>query len=99
MHSNQSWPPVISPLGVHPCFRNATRAKQGYCRGWQGHTDFLSNLPPVIFCIDDLHATLKRQTLFFYPYQGTVEVAISSEVKRLCSPIIVHVSRPTYDLV
>ena len=43
MHSNQSWPPVISPLGVHKCFRNATRAKQGCCRGWQGHTDFLSN--------------------------------------------------------
>jgi hypothetical protein len=44
MHSNQSWPPVISPLGVHPCFRNATRAKQGCCRGWQGHTDFLSKV-------------------------------------------------------
>jgi hypothetical protein len=43
MHFNQSWPPVISPLGVHPCFRNATQAKQGCCRGWQGHTDFLSN--------------------------------------------------------
>ena len=42
MHSNQSWPPVISPLGVHPCFRNATRAKQGCCRDWQGHTVFVS---------------------------------------------------------
>ena len=42
MHSNQSWPPVISPLGVHPCFRNATRAKQGCCRDWQGHTIFVS---------------------------------------------------------
>jgi hypothetical protein len=44
MHSNQSWPPVISPLGVHPCFRNATRAKQGCCRDWQGHTVFVSIL-------------------------------------------------------
>jgi hypothetical protein len=42
MHSNQSWPPVISPLGIHPCFRNATRAKQGCCRDWQGHTVFVS---------------------------------------------------------
>jgi hypothetical protein len=42
MYSNQSWPPVISPLGIHPCFRNATRAKQGYCRDWQGHTVFVS---------------------------------------------------------
>jgi hypothetical protein len=42
MYSNQSWPPVISPLGVYPCFRNATRAKQGYCRDWQGHTVFVS---------------------------------------------------------
>ena len=45
MHSNQSWPPVISPLGVHPCFRNATRAKQGCCRDWQGHTVFVSIVP------------------------------------------------------
>jgi hypothetical protein len=29
-------------LGVHPCFRNATRAKQGCCRDWQGHTVFVS---------------------------------------------------------
>src|SRR6202020_246650 len=42
MHSNQSWPPAISPLGVHPCFRNATRVKQGCCRDWQGHTVFVS---------------------------------------------------------
>ena len=42
MHSNQSWPPVISPLGIHPCFRNATRAKQGCCRDWQGYTVFVS---------------------------------------------------------
>jgi hypothetical protein len=42
MHSNQSWPPVISPLGVYPCFRNAMRAKQGCCRDWQGHTVFVS---------------------------------------------------------
>jgi hypothetical protein len=39
MHSNQSWPPVISPSGVHPCFRNDTRAKQGCYRVCQGHTD------------------------------------------------------------
>jgi hypothetical protein len=42
IHSNQSWPPVISPLGVHPCFRNAMRAKQGCYRDWQGHTPFVS---------------------------------------------------------
>jgi hypothetical protein len=42
MYSNQSWPPVISPLGVYPCFRNATRAKQGCYRDWQGHTSFVS---------------------------------------------------------
>jgi hypothetical protein len=42
MHFNQSWPPVISPLGVHPCFRNTTRAKQGCCRDWQGHTVLVS---------------------------------------------------------
>jgi hypothetical protein len=47
MHSNQSWPPVISPLGVYPCFRKATRAKQGCCRGWQGHTDFLSKIVTI----------------------------------------------------
>jgi hypothetical protein len=41
MHSNQSWPPVITALGVYPCFRNATRAEQGCCRDLQGHTVFL----------------------------------------------------------
>jgi hypothetical protein len=39
---NQSWPPVIAVLGVYPCFRNATRAKQGCYRDWQGHTPFVS---------------------------------------------------------
>ena len=29
----------ITALGVYPYFRNATRAEQGCCRGWQGHTD------------------------------------------------------------
>jgi hypothetical protein len=42
MYSNQSWPPVISSLGVYLCFRNAMRTKQGYCRGWQGHIDIVS---------------------------------------------------------
>jgi hypothetical protein len=42
MHSNQSWPSVISPLGIYLCFRNAMRAKQGCYRDWQGHTPFVS---------------------------------------------------------
>jgi hypothetical protein len=41
MHPNESWPPVITALGVHPCFRNPTRAEQGYCMDLQGHTVFL----------------------------------------------------------
>jgi hypothetical protein len=41
MHPNESWPPVITALGVRPCFRNATRAEQGYCRDLQEHTVFL----------------------------------------------------------
>ena len=45
MYPNQSWPPVISPLGVYPCFRNAMRAKQGCYRDWQGHTHFVSIEP------------------------------------------------------
>jgi len=37
----------ITALGVHPCFRNATRAEQGRGGGerdWQGHTAFVSIL-------------------------------------------------------
>jgi hypothetical protein len=41
MHLNQNWPPVITALGVYPCFRNATGADQGCCRDLLGHTDFL----------------------------------------------------------
>ena len=58
MYSNQSWPPVISPLGVHPCFRNATRAKQGCCRDWQGHTVFVSILGREIQFPDVLRVQL-----------------------------------------
>jgi 4-diphosphocytidyl-2C-methyl-D-erythritol kinase len=53
MYSNQSWPPVISPLGIHPCFRNATRAKQGCCRDWQGHTVFVSIVDELAY--EDRH--------------------------------------------
>jgi hypothetical protein len=42
MYRNQSWRPVITPLGGHPCFRNATRAEQGGCKGWQGRIDIVS---------------------------------------------------------
>jgi hypothetical protein len=42
IYSNQSWPPVISPLGVYLCFRNTMQAKQGCYRDWQGHTPFVS---------------------------------------------------------
>jgi hypothetical protein len=44
MHLNQNWPPVITALGVYPCFRNATGADQGCCRDLLGHTDFLFKL-------------------------------------------------------
>jgi hypothetical protein len=56
MHSNQRWPPVISPLGVHPCFRNAMRAKQGYCRDWQGHAVFVS-----IFGVELMASNLRQE--------------------------------------
>src|SRR5882757_11090591 len=58
MYSNQSWPPVISPLGVHPCFRNATRAKQGCYRDWQGHTPFVS-IAPLSHLSTDTHPHTK----------------------------------------
>jgi hypothetical protein len=50
MQSNQSWPPVITALGVYPYFRNATQAEQGCCRDLQGHTDFLfkGKVPKVL---------------------------------------------------
>ena len=63
MYSNQSWPPVISPLGVYPCFRNATRAKQGCCRDWQGHTVFVSIIKSLLLhCTPQLPA---RRTCCF----------------------------------
>jgi hypothetical protein len=50
MYSNQSWPPVITALGVYPYFRNATRAEQWCCRDLQGHIDFLfkGEVPKVL---------------------------------------------------
>jgi hypothetical protein len=48
------------------------------------------NLPPAAYRVDDLHAAL------FHPstHIRTVEVA-TSEVRRLCLPLIAYVSQPT----
>jgi hypothetical protein len=40
-------------LGGHLCFRNATRAKQGCYRDWQGYTPFVSIIITCVFILSE----------------------------------------------
>jgi len=51
---------------VHPCFRNARRAKQGCCRGLQGHADMIC----IIDCITPRAITYYDQLLRFMETVG-----------------------------